>query len=329
MPNQFSKRAKRFITKLAIIISAALLAGAVYQFVGTKIDERKYPAPGSMVDVGGYNLHLYCTGEGKQTVVLEAGLGGGVLDWSVVQPEIAKFTRVCSYDHAGAGWSEQGPDPRNSGQIVKELHILLENAGLQPPFVLVGHSLGGANVQLYASQYPDEVAGVVLVDSSHENQFLRKELPAHSSVYSLLMKGLAPVGVLRLLYKLKQPSENISPDLASNLAAVYSRTGHTFSVADEFSNMAKSMEQLRQTPMRLVDKPLIVLTHGKPQDNKNAERAWQELQSELASRSSNGKLIIASESGHYIQFDEPALVVDAIRRVLNSANGQYHAEAGF
>src|SRR5215210_6974824 len=124
-----------------------------------------------MVDVGYYSLHLYCTGEGgAPTVVMDSGLGGTVLDWQLVQPEVAKFMRVCTYDRAGMGWSDPGAQPRTSQQIVKELHTLLGNAGVQGPYVLVGHSLGGTNMQVYDNQYSDEVAGIVLVDSALEDE---------------------------------------------------------------------------------------------------------------------------------------------------------------
>jgi pimeloyl-ACP methyl ester carboxylesterase len=162
---------KRVLIGLAGVVLFLLLAGVVYQFVATKIDEYRYPVPGEMVDVSGYSLHLYCTGErgGAPTVVMDSGLGGSVLDWQLVQPEVARFARVCTYDRGGAGWSEPGAQPRTSQQFVEELHTLLGNAGVQEPYVLVGHSLGGTNMQLYASQYPDEVAGMVLVDSALED----------------------------------------------------------------------------------------------------------------------------------------------------------------
>src|SRR4051812_32952867 len=134
---------KRALAGLAAPVDVLLLAGATYQFVATKIDERKYPPPGSLVDVGGYRLHLYCTGEGTPTVVLDAGLGGGVLDWSTVQPEVSKFARVCAYDRAGMAWSDSGVRPRTSRQVVTELHALLGNAGERVPYVLVGHSIAG------------------------------------------------------------------------------------------------------------------------------------------------------------------------------------------
>lgn len=174
---------KRVFKGLAAFIVILLLTGAIYQFVATKIDERNYQPPGKLIDVGGYRLHLNCIGEGTPTIVMDAGLDGDSLDWSGVQPEVAKFSRVCTYDRAGIGWSETGISPRTSQQIVTELHTLLSNAGVQAPFVLVGHSLAGINVQLYASQYPDEVAGMILVDSSHENQLSVKEfrIPAFAN----------------------------------------------------------------------------------------------------------------------------------------------------
>ena len=317
---------KRALKGLAALAALLLLAGASYQFIATRVDARNYHAPGRMFDVGGHRLHLNCTGESPQTVLLESGLGGGALDWSSVQPEVTKFARVCSYDRAGAVWSEAGPSPRDAAQVVKELHTLLGSAGLRPPYVLVGHSLGGLYVQLYASRYPEEVAGVVLVDSTHEGQWLREELPPVPPYYAPLMKAAAPVGVVRLTLKFNRPSENIPEALAAELAALYSRTGHVYSVADELENMSKSMAEVRESPMRLGGKPLVVLTRGRPQpssspeESERAERAWRELQTDLAGRSSAAKHVIAENSGHYIQFDEPGLVIDSIRQVLGDAN---------
>ncbi|HJQ35422.1 MAG TPA: alpha/beta hydrolase [Pyrinomonadaceae bacterium] len=319
------RAAVRILAALSVLTVALLLAGAVYQFGATQLDARAYTAPGRMVDVGGYRLHLYCTGEGARTVILESGLGGGVLDWGSVQPEVARFARVCSYDRAGAGWSEAGPAPRDSRQVVRELHALLGTAGLRPPYVLVGHSLGGLHAQLFASQYPEEVAGVVLVDSTHEGQTARKELPAPSPYYPLLLKAAAPVGVARIFLKFNRPSEHIPEALAPEWAAVYSHTGHLYSGADELLNIQQSMRELRESPMRLDGKPLVVLTRGEwppassGEEAERAERVWRELQADLATRSTNARQVIAEKSGHYIQFDEPGLVIDAVRQVVNGA----------
>jgi pimeloyl-ACP methyl ester carboxylesterase len=257
---------------------------------------------------------------------MDAGLGGGSLDWSTVQPEVSKLTRVCSYDRAGVAWSEAGAQPRTSQQIVKELHTLLGNARIQAPYVLVGHSLAGINMQLYASQYPNEVAGMVLVDSSHENQFSRKEVPQVPSFFPLLIKVLTPFGVVRIMNKVAGPSPNLPPDIERERAAIYSHTRSMYAVADEMSAIPTSAAQLRDAPMRLGDKPLIVLTHGMkeaipfttPEEAERIEQTWKELQADLARRSSKGKQIIAEKSGHYIQFYQPELVIDAIRQVVEA-----------
>src|SRR3989454_1075347 len=135
-------------------------------------DFRRYPPPGRLVNVGGHRLHIYCTGGGTPTVVMDSGFPGTSLSWTFVQPEVAKFTRACSYDRAGLGWSDAGPMPRTSRQIVDELHTLLRNARVEGPYVLVGHSFGTFTVRLYASTYPDEVAGMVLVVPTYPGEWL-------------------------------------------------------------------------------------------------------------------------------------------------------------
>jgi len=189
---------------LVLVILLVLLAagGLLYQGIASAVDASRYPAPGKLIDVGGYRLHINCTGAGRTTVILDAGLGGSSLDWSRVQPGVATFTRVCSYDRAGYGWSDSGPKPRTSGRIVAELHALLVKAGIPGPYILVGQSFGGLNVRLYAYTYPQEVAGMVLVDASHEDAFVRfptlqQDLLDGQKQLSMC-SGLAPFGVIRL-----------------------------------------------------------------------------------------------------------------------------------
>ena len=167
---------KRIGFGFVCLVIALLLIGTIYQFISSKIDENAYPPPGKLVDIGGYRLHINCTGEGGPAVILDSGLGGNSLEWTLVQPKLAKFTRVCSYDRAGQGWSDESPLIRTSQNIVDELHTLLHKAEVPEPYILVGHSSGGINMRLYASYYPNEVAGVVLVDSAHEDQLKNDQL---------------------------------------------------------------------------------------------------------------------------------------------------------
>jgi pimeloyl-ACP methyl ester carboxylesterase len=210
---------------------------------------------------------------------MDSGLGGTVLDWHLVQPEVAQFARVCTYDRAGMGWSEPGAQPRTSQQIVKELHTLLGNAGVEGPYVLVGHSFGGVNMQLYASRYPDEVAGMVLVDSAiADKDFLRANLEP-SPVW---LKFLATIGVTRLPYTLG--------GVTDERAAISTHAKDNYELANYISSMGKSYEEVRAAPMSLEDKPLIVLSAGSrgkmfPQfSQKGSDRfneAWTESQADL------------------------------------------------
>ena len=325
---------RRVLIGFAGVVLFLLLAGVVFQFVTTKIDERRYPALGEMVDVGGYSLHLYCRGEaGAPTVVMDSGLGGTVLDWQLVQPELTKSMRVCTYDRAGMGWSEAGPQPRTSQQIVKELHTLLGKAGIRGPYVLVGHSFGGTNVQVYASQYPDEVAGMVLVDSALEDEKAVALTQSHQPS-PLLMKFYATIGLTRLPYTLGGATSGLtSPELEDEQAAISSHRKHIFAVADETSSLEESFAENRADPMSLGEKPLMVLTAGSVQLagtglSRDQVHLIDELHSEsqaaLARRSDNSKQIIVKDSGHYIHVEHPGLVTDAIRQVVEAARDGGH-----
>ena len=150
---------------LAVLL-VLLLVGYIYEPMAEAADAKVYPPPGQLVDVGGYRLHINCTGTGSPTVVIDAGLGDWSTTWGgYVQPEVAKTARVCTYDRAGMGWSEAGPLPRDAGQIAKELHTLLQNANIPGPYIMVGHSLGGLPVRVFVHDYASEIAGVVLIES--------------------------------------------------------------------------------------------------------------------------------------------------------------------
>lgn len=196
----------RMLLTLALIVLALGVMGAIFQIMATEIDRRNFPPPGQLVDVGGYRMHIYCTGEGNPTVILDAGQPLGVSSWAWIQPELAKTTRVCAYDRAGLGWSDPVPanTPRDGEQMARELHALLHNAGVPGPYVLVGHSFGGLVTRLFAGAYPNDVLGLVWVEALHPDNFPRKGLaestlqglPPESTTFIPPMAGL---GVMRLV----------------------------------------------------------------------------------------------------------------------------------
>jgi pimeloyl-ACP methyl ester carboxylesterase len=310
-----------------------------------------FPPPGKLVDVGGWRLHLNCTGEARAsqpTVILEAGVGDFSVEWSLVQPDVAKFARVCSYDRAGDGWSDLGPHPRTLRQIVYELHTLLNKGGVKPPLVLVGHSYGGWLVRLYASTYPAEVAGMVLVEAGADNP--RRILPDGKLGRSAdLVKGEPipavkvsgplrvsdiPPGALSQMkagaQKLAQspnepPRDKLPPDAQRMRAWAVAQVGHIAAAVNPFENeeLAGLRAERVKSEHPLGDMPLIVLTRGKSEeegpDGKAFEAEHRRDHAAMAAMSRNGKLVIATRSGHHVQLDEPEFVIKAIRDLLEAA----------
>jgi pimeloyl-ACP methyl ester carboxylesterase len=165
--------ARASLAGLCLFAVSLAIAGALYEMIGRWRDAHRFPQRGHLVEAGSIRMNIDCSGQGSPTVILESGSGGPSVDWLMVQPEVAKFARVCSYDRAGYGWSDSGPEPRSALQIARELKRLLQAAGERGPYVLVGHSMGGYDIRVYTGQYPNDVVGVVPVDASHEDQELR------------------------------------------------------------------------------------------------------------------------------------------------------------
>lgn len=303
---------------LVALISALAFGGTIYQVIATRLDQRKYPPPGRLVDVGGYRLHIHCSGpegsKGVPTVVMDAGIGECSLGWSLVQPEIASFARVCTYDRAGLGWSDTAQTARTSQQMVNELHALLTNAGIEPPFVMVGHSFGGLNARMYASRFPEEVVGLVLVDAASEDYSISGLLPLHIRLGLLT----AFAGIPRLLAGVVLSANPIfaaDSKYPSAYRAIATSTKYLNTVRREWSAVDESWRQARSSKRSLGDRPLVALL---PASDHELFPVARKLQEDLAQRSTAGKLIIVERSGHHIQHDRPETVIDAVREVVEA-----------
>jgi pimeloyl-ACP methyl ester carboxylesterase len=278
---------------VALLVLA--VSGASYQAIATERAERAYPPPGEMVEVGGYSLHIDCAGQGEPTVLLDAGSGEMSADWVLVQREVSATTRVCAYDRAGTGWSETGPEPRDAKRISGELRALLEGAGIDGPYVLVGHSFGGLYAQTYANRYPEEVAGVCLVESSSPEQFGHRpeardghEPPTRTFAVASL---LARIGVVRLLYKLFPAPPDLPPQQRAQIDAIGPSTRQVSTTALELRAGPQSATQARGL-RSLGDKPLAVVSAG----TQGPE--WLDLQDGLAALSSNSEHRVVEGATH-------------------------------
>ena len=291
-----------------------MLVGYIYESLAEAADAKAYPPPGELVDVGGYRLHINCTGTGSPTVVIDAGQGDWSTSWGVVQQEVAKTTQICTYDRAGLGWSETGPLPRDAAHFAKELHTLLQNANVPGPYVMVGHSLGGATVRVFVSEYASDVAGVVLIDSMNPGQATQPHVQAQSqsdpqSQPFSLQAALARFGIARLIVKL--------PVIASSVEAgqeayypLFARPQSLQTSANELGGIPASLAQA-DAVKTFDDLPLIVLTA-----RLNTNPGWPRWQKELLELSSNSQQVFAENSGHTIQADEPEAAVAAILNMI-------------
>ncbi len=288
--------------------------------IGADSDAQSLSPPGRLIDIGSHQLHIFCLGSGGPTVVIDSGLGGTSLEWITVQRTLARQVRVCSYDRAGYGWSEPGPLPRTSSRIVDELFALLKKANVRGPYVLVGHSFGGYTMQLFASRYPSETAGVVLVDSSHPEQFERFLAPP-------IKANLAPSGRNRVMRLMPSPPlpANLPEEVKSRIQAFNLRGETRAAMGHELLDFRLSAQQVREASV-LPNVPLVVLTRGKrvwPQTERGQrmELLWSQLQDELASRAKQATHIVAQGSGHHVHLDQPLLVAASVQKVVDLARG--------
>ncbi len=331
-----------FLAWFVVCSLIALSLGALHQAVGTHRDRRNFPPPGRLVDVGGYRLHLLESGSGDATIVLEAGLMSTVLSWSNLQRELARSYRVVSYDRAGLGWSDLGPMPRTANRIVEELHTLLQRAGIAPPYILVGHSFGGLTMPLFAAKYPEETAGVVLVDpvvpaewnppSEHDRKLTRvgaqvcrraallSRIGLIRLVSSLLTTSAARIAahLIRIISRgAPDESGSVSSPWFAALPANEKAMASVFWVQERFAlTIASQLENLPVSAAQMAergsvcDKPVVILSaHTAPEFRREGHAA-------SAARAPFGRHVIAEKSNHWIMQDEPELVIRAIESVV-------------
>ncbi len=274
-----------------------------------------YPAPGKLVFVRDHYMHINCMGEGHPTVVMDSGLGGTSLDWALIQPEVAKYTRACTYDRSGYGWSDSGFGPRTSVNLMSELHMLLHAAGIPGPYVLVGHSFGGFNIRLFANAYPEETAGLVLVDASHEQQFERLERVSSGP-------SLAPRGRFVMYTQPTVPAE-LPQELKPVALALMSTTATYVAITRELAAFRQSAAQVAHNEW-LPEVPTVVVTRGERVWPETAEgdlkeAIWRDMQEDLVRRNDRAVHLIAHYSGHYIPLEQPGAVSSAVCIVVETA----------
>jgi len=323
-------------------VLALLAAGAVYQFVGARRGARQYAAPGEWIDVSGQHLHLVCAGNGRPTVVFESGIAASSLSWARVLRDVSAFTRACAYDRAGLGWSDPARTPRTVTRMVTELRGVLANAATGGPAVLVGHSFGAFLVCAYASEYRADIAGLVLLDPPSEWHRITRQ-QAHllwggiqlSRIGALLARlgvvrgclalltGGAP-GVPRNFVRIFGPTaartlerlvgevRKLPPDVHPVVQALWCQPKCFRAMADHLGALEEMTAAVSRVTS-LADVPLVIISSGDHTPDTIAQHR------QLARLSFQGRHMVATKSGHWIQFDEPDLVVAAIREIVESA----------
>ena len=332
---------RKWIGRIALaivsIIGLALLTGASYEVIGRRNAARDYPVPGKLVDVGGRRIQIDCRGTGTPTVVFESGLDlSGSLAWVGVHDSIAKKTRACAYSRAGIMWSDPTDGAQTGKKVAEDLHTALRKAGEGPPYVLVAHSLGGPYSMIYTKYFGSDVAGVVFVDASHPDQLTRfTDLTPFSLVNEMkplrIASHFSAVGFVRKMAA--ADSAPPQPAAAVKATAAYTSTSlpAMLKEVDAFSATLAEAGTHRQ----LGNRPLFVLTATKPMSDEDRTRMkmttaqaaeykarWIQLHNEEASWSSHSQHQLVPESGHYIQFEKPDVVIAAVRSVVDSVRAE-------
>ncbi|NTU55284.1 MAG: alpha/beta hydrolase [Anaerolineales bacterium] len=329
-------RILRIILWIILILALLFAGGCTYQRIALARTREQFPAPGKQVEVNGYLMHIHCVGSGSPTVVIDAGNGSFSIEWMPIQEELSQTTRVCVYDRAGYGWSEAGPQPRDGMQVVSELHDLLRSADESGPYLLVGHSLGGVHVRLFAAQYPDEVAGLILIDTAYPLTITPEfEMQMQSSIgFYQVMNLMTRTGLLRLIGPLggedsmPATARKLSPNLQEVYLNLLLDPNQYVTAIAEMQELPQTFEQtsllLKGNPP-FGDLPLIVITAGQtsapgstPFNEQYIPVPESQIQNqlELAGQSSRGEQRVLNESSHSVHLDAPEEVVKAIREMV-------------
>jgi len=267
------------------------------------------PVPGQRHDIGGYQLHIHCLGTGSPTIIIDTGLGDDSSDWQAIVEQSSLTTQTCVYDRPGYGWSDYGPRPRDSERIAFELALLLQRAKIQPPYILVGHSFGGYNIRMFAASYPNKVAGLVLIDASHENQYTRLNIKIPKSNRRIHSRITQP-----------RPDLKLHPPPQKN-QLLRDKAFHT--VRYEIYSLYQSSQQVAHIASIPIV-PLIVISRGIAEwfgndKARQREKTWIKLQQDLTYLSPISQHIFANRSGHNIPQQQPEIIVDALSDVTHLA----------
>ncbi|XAH25862.1 alpha/beta hydrolase [Xylophilus sp. GW821-FHT01B05] len=326
---------KRLIRKIVLAMTALLvllaLFGVAYERIGQHQAVSEFPAPGQMVDIGGRRIQLDCRGSGSPTVVFESGLDlSGSLSWSAVHDPVAQHTRACAYSRAGMMWSDPVDGPVSAKRVAEDLHAVLNKAGEHAPFVMVGHSLGGPYVMTYTKYFGADVAGLVFVDASHPEQVARTRavMPEPSTGALKVVAALGWSGAVRAAAPLLIPQSPNQPASQAETVRAYASTSLRALSAE--NDALDSTLAEAGTFRQLGSRPLFVMTAMKPlspaalatlkmtpEQGAQLKAVWKELQDDEATWSSQSKHQLLVNSDHYIQFDDPAAVVQAVRFVVD------------
>jgi pimeloyl-ACP methyl ester carboxylesterase len=310
----------RFMISVIAILAIVPLVGASYEAVASARDAQTYRAPGELIDVGGRRVHLNCTGQGSPTVILDAGLGGSSLDWALVQPELSRTTRTCAYDRAGMGWSDPASGRRTADQIAAELAMLLSEARIEGPYVLVAHSLAGKHARLFALRHREEVVGMVLLDARHEyvdahttaeeQRSFNENVAGQAMQYSVARR----LGIVRVMGSHLAGVPAIPEAARREMALLATSSAAINATSAEADERAASDDGLRAAPS-LGQIPLVALAAGQSMSDPR----WAEAQRLSSTLSTNGRLIIAQGSSHAVHWDQPQLVIATVREVIAEA----------